>query len=431
MAAASSPQSRALAALRYRDYRLLWGGQLVSAIGDQMQIVAIAWQVYLLTGSALDVGIIGLARLVPFVALSMLGGTFADVLDRKRLILTSSLVQLAAAGGLAWAALTGREALWLLYAVTFVSGGASAFDQPARTALLANTVPRAEMPNAFTMLILLRQLSQIAGPGVGGLAIAALGLGATYVANAASFVAVIGALLLMSDLAMEPVPGGRAWDRVVEGFRFVRRDRLIVLPLGMDISTRLFVSSRPLLPVLAGAVFHMGAQGLGWLNMAPSVGAVVGGLALGSRQTARRPLLLLVAAFAVEGLFVIGLGVSSLVASVSIPVGFALAMAMLFGAGVSDVLNNVPRTTIIQMRTPDELRGRVSAVMSVCSSTGPQLGQVEMGGLTAALGAVGGPVVSGLVATIIPLACLIPERLRQDVLSFSLEDSAAEAATAG
>ena len=411
----------ALATLRNRDYGLLWAGQLVSATGDQMQIVAIAWHVYLLTGSALDVGIIGVARLVPFVGLSLVGGTFADVIDRKRLILASSLVQTVAASGLAWAALSGHEALWLLYAVTFVSGGASAFDQPARTALLANVVPREEMPNAFTLLILLRQLAQIAGPGLGGLAIAALGLGATYVANAASFGAVIAALLLMGAVPMEAAPAGRAWDRVVAGFRFAARDRLIVLPLSMDVSTRLFVSSRPVLPVLAGAVFNMGAQGLGWLNMAPSVGAVVGGLALSSSRVVRHPMRLLVAAFAAEGLFVMGLGASTMVAGVSVGAAFALAMAMLFGAGLCDVLNNVPRTTVIQMRTPDELRGRVSALMSVCSSTGPQLGQVEMGGLTAALGAAGGPLLSGLVATIIPLACLIPKRVRHDVVSFSLE----------
>jgi MFS family permease len=312
----------------------------------------------------------------------------------------------------------------MLYAVTFVGGSASAFDQPARTALLANVVPKDEMANAFTLLILQRQLSQIAGPGLGGLAVAGLGLGATYVANAASFGAVIVALVLMSPVVMEVAPTGRAWERVLAGCRFALRDRLIVLPLSLDIGTRLFVSSRPLLPVLAGGVFNMGAQGLGWLTMASSIGAVAGGLALGGARLMRYPLRLLVAAFAVEGLFVMGLAASPIVARASIPAGFAVAMVMLFGAGLCDVFNNVPRTTIIQLRTPDELRGRVSALISVCSSTGPQLGQVEMGGMEAALGVVGGPLLSGFIATLIPLVCLVPKRLRYDVVNFRLDEPA-------
>jgi MFS family permease len=411
----------ALATLRHRNFQLLWLGQLISAVGDQMQIVAIAWHVYLLTGSALDVGIIGVFRLLPFIVLSLLGGAFADVADRKKIILVAALVQLVATGGLAAAVYTGHVSIWLLYAITFISGAATAFDQPARTALVANVVPRDEMSNAFTLLIVLRQISQIAGPGLGGVAIAVLGLGTTYLANGASFLAVVAALLLMGPVAMERAQRGGGWERILAGFQFARRDRLIMLPLGMDVGTRLFVSSRPLLPILAGSIFGMGATGLGWLNMAPSVGALVGGVLLGSSRQTKHPLRLIVAAFAAEGLFVMGLGGAVLLARNSILGGFALAMLVLFGAGVADVLNNVPRTTIVQMRTPDELRGRVSALMSVFSSTGPQLGQVEMGGLAVALGPVLGPLVSGFVATAIPLCCLIPERLRHDVAGFTLD----------
>jgi predicted MFS family arabinose efflux permease len=379
----------ALTALRYRDLRLLLLGQLVSAIGDQIQTVAIAWHIYTLTGSALQLGLIGIARLVPFLCLTMLGGAVADVADRKRLLLCTQAFQIATSTWLVFETLTGSVGAFTLYAVTLLSGAALAFDSPGRQALLPNMVPAEELPSALTLNTLLRQSAQIVGPGIGGVLMATVGLGWTYAANAISFLALMGALL-----AMGPIPGVLAsrrvtWELFVGGLQHVAREPLARWPLAIDLVTRGVGNSRALLPIFAKDVFAVGPQGLGVMNATLSLGAVAGGLLLGVRRPSQRPVRLLVAAYGAEAVAVFSLGLSPT---------FAVALIPLFCAGVANVLSEVPVTTMIQLATPDQLRGRVSAFSNMVMYSGPSMGQMEGGAVASVLGAPGAAMFGGCAA---------------------------------
>ncbi|HEU0168822.1 MAG TPA: MFS transporter [Chloroflexota bacterium] len=419
--------THALNTLRHRDFMLLWLGQLVSSTGDMMQNVAIAWNMYLLTNSALMIGLMAAVRAVPSVLLSMYGGAFADVVERKRLLLVVTWIQAGVTAVLVAAAFTGHVTVWLLFAITIAGGATNAFANPARTALVPNVVPPAELGNAFAMLTLMRQVANVAGPGVGGILIAVTGLGATYMANAISFLGVIAALVLMGPVPMaRAATTGSNWDRIVEGLRFTWREPLLMVPLFIDGLTRLVVSFPPLLPVLASAVFGMGPQGLGWLQSASAAGAVVGGLAMGAGRYGKYPLRLMVGGYLLEGCFIAGLGLSTLLANNATLIGFGLAVAMLFANGVCDVISEVTRTIVLQLKTPDELRGRVNAFSSIVAGNFPQLGQLEMGGVTSALGPLFAGVFGGVMAIGLTLACVAPRRLRNPVLNWELAPLAVE-----
>ncbi|MBV8086535.1 MAG: MFS transporter [Chloroflexi bacterium] len=429
--------THALNTLRHRDFLLLWLGQLVSSTGDMMQNVAIAWNMYLLTGSALMIGLMAAVRAIPTFLLSMYGGAFADVVERKRLLLVVTWIQTGITALLVTAAFSGHVTVWLLFVIAIAGGATNAFANPARTALVPNVVPPAELGNAFAMLTLMRQVANVAGPSVGGILIAVTGLGATYMANAISFLGVIAALLLMGPVPMvRAAATGSSWDRIVEGLRFTWREPVLIVPLMIDGLTRLVVSFPPLLPVLASAVFRMGPQGLGWLQSASAAGAVAGGLAMGAGRYGKYPLRLMVGGYLLEGCFIAGLGLSTLLANNATLVGFGLAIAMLFANGVCDVISEVTRTIVLQLNTPDELRGRVNAFSGLVAGNFPQLGQLEMGGLASAFGPLFAGVFGGLMAIGLTLACVGPRRLGQPVLNWELspavvEDSERAPAVAG
>jgi MFS family permease len=423
--------THALNTLRHRDFLLLWIGQLVSSTGDMMQNVAIAWNMYLLTGSALMIGLMAAVRAVPSFLLSMYGGAFADVVERKRLLLVVTWIQTGVTAILVAAAFTGHVTVWLLFAITIAGGATNAFANPARTTLVPNVVPAAELSNAFTLLTLMRQVANVAGPGLGGVLIAIAGLGATYMANAVSFLGVVAALLLMGPVPMvRAATNASSWERIVEGLRFTWREPVLIVPLVIDGLTRLVVSFPPLLPVLASDVFRMGPQGLGWLQAASSAGAVAGGLAMGTGRYGKHPLRLMVGGYLLEGCFIAGLGFTTTLANTATLLGFGLAVAMLFGNGICDVISEVTRTVVLQLKTPDELRGRVNAFSGIIAGNFPQLGQLEMGGLTSAAGPLVAAVFGGLAAIGLTLACVAPRRLGRPVLDWEFEPETLDAPAA-
>src|SRR5882724_6467273 len=191
------PKRSAFSVLRHRDYSLLWFGQLVSVTGSQMQVIAINWHVYLLTNSPLALGGIGLVRVVPIVLCSLLGGVAADVFDRKRLMIVTQSVMLVSAGLLAAITFHGLTRVWPIYLLTAIASAAVAFDAPARQALMPMLVPRAEFPNAVSLGLVVFQMATVLGPALGGLVLGEKGPGTVYALNAASFLVVIIALLLM------------------------------------------------------------------------------------------------------------------------------------------------------------------------------------------------------------------------------------------
>ncbi len=351
-----------------------------------MQTVAIGWQIFILTDSTLQVGLVGLARVIPFLLLSFIGGAIADRVSRKKLILATQSVLMLPTLALAIGTATGTVTPGFIYVVSVISGAATAFDAPARQSILPNLVPRNELANALTLNSINRQTATIVGPGLGGLIIGYLGLAPAYTINVATFLAVILALLLMSAV---PAPKGGVrgtWDAVLGGFHFVRKEPLVLLPITVDFVVTLMRSYRVLLPVFVRDVLGLGPEALGLLHSAGAVGAFAGAAVLGVIGDIRHKIVVMLLAFGAQGVFLIGFALSP-----TLPI----ALLMLTGYGVGNVVSEVMRVTVVQLSTPDNLRGRVTALAAMFTRGGPELGQVNLGALTALLGPIAAAILGG------------------------------------
>ena len=387
-------RASALAALRHRNFRLLWTGQLVSLVGSMMQTAAILWHVSTLVteeDKPLALGLVGLVRVVPIVVFSLVGGVVADALDRRRLMLATQVAMTLFSGLLAWLTFRGLASTVPIYVLAGLTSAAASFDAPARQALLPSLVPRTVLPNALSLYSIMFQVASVLGPTLGGLVISApSGLAWVYVLNTLSFLAVIVALLRMRDLPARaggerrPVSLGAA----AEGLRFVFREPLIRSTMLLDFFATFFASATALLPIFAQDILKVGAHGYGLLVAAPSIGALVAGVAM-VRYEPRilrrgRVLLYGVAAY---GLATVVFGLSR---------SFALTFACLAASGAADTVSMVLRNIIRQLRTPDEIRGRMTSVNMVFFMGGPQLGELEAGVVAHAIGAPLSVVTGGI-----------------------------------
>ena len=376
----------ALTALRHRNFRLIWFGQLLSMIGGQTQQVAIAWHLYELTNSPFHLGLVGAFSTVPFIVLSFVGGAIADKFDRKRIMLTTQALTMCVPLVLLAATLTGHVSPALIYALSFMSGMTRAFDAPARQALIPNLVPQEDLAKALTLNTMLRQLATIVGPNVGGIILGFFGFAVSYAVNAVTFMAIIGALLIMDPLPPIPKNTRKPLELAMGGFRFVRGEPVVMSILCMDFLINILGSVRALFPVFAEEVLNLGPQALGLMYSAPAIGAVTGGVILGAVGTRwRHPAIILVTA-AGFGLFTAGFGLAG---------SYPVALLMLFGTGFMDVVGEILRTTIVQIRTPDELRGRVTSFTVIFTNGGPQLGNFQAGTLASLLGPVEAVAIGG------------------------------------
>src|SRR2546425_3355500 len=306
---ASSPEINAnerptaFSSLRHRDFRLLWMGQIVSVTGSQMQLVAINWHIYLLTGSALALGLVGLFRAGPIILCSLMGGVVADVIDRRRLMMTTQTIMLACSGILALITFNGLRRVWPIYLLTAIASAAWAFDTPARQSLMPTLVPLKDFPNAASLSILVFQIGLISGPPLAGFLLATRGPDLVYGINAASFIAVIVGLLLMHTSGKpeksETESSGISLKALVEGLRFVWRTPIIVQTMTLDFVATFFASANQLLPIFAKDILRVGAQGYGFLAAAPAGGAVITGLLMARLGTQKRQGLLVIVSVAV------------------------------------------------------------------------------------------------------------------------------------
>lgn len=380
-------------ALHHRDYLLLLIGRLVSTIGRQMQTVAIAYQVYQFHHSALQLGLIGVFRIVPVVTFSLVGGLLADVVDRRRLMLITQPALMGCSAALALLTAAGLVNLGVIYGVTFVAAAMGALDMPARQAIIPALVPRPHLPNALSWNITIMQLAMIAGPAVGGLAIGAIGVAGAYGCDAAGFLAVIVALLLMrARLGAASAGGARGWAAAAGGLRFIRGNAIVGSVMSLDFFATFWGSATVLLPIFAERILHVGPTGLGILYAAPAVGSVVGAVAMtGFSNRIHQPGFPLLIAVAAYGLATVGFGFAR-----SMPV----AILFLAGTGLADTVSMTFRHQVLQLLTPDALRGRVTAANQVFVQGGPQLGQLEAGAVAAGFGAPFS-VISGGVACIL------------------------------
>lgn len=396
---------RATAALKHRDFRLLWMGQFVSTLGTQMQAVALVLHLYLLTGSPVQLGLLGLLRAIPIITFSLVGGALADARDRRRLLIVTQTILASFSGILAIATGAGNASALLIYVVTFLSAIADVFDDPARQALIPTLVPRHRLAQATTLNILTQNIAAVAGPAIGGIAIAWIGLTATYAINALSFGAVIIALLVMRERPEAPVITRGGVHAVIEGLRFVRANPVILSLMTLDFLATLFGAALVLMPIFANEILDVGEQGLGLLYAAPAAGAVLGGLVLSTLPVSRRPGRLVILSVACYGVAVAIFGAST---------SFPVALLALGASGVADTVSMTFRHTIRQLATPDELRGRIAAVHSVFSGGGPELGDFEAG-ITARLFGVQTAVVAGGIGVVVVAAgvALFSPRIRE------------------
>ena len=368
-----------------------------------MQNAALLWHVSLLVPpgrKGLALGMVGLVKVVPIIVFSMVSGVVADAWNRRRLMLFTQTASAIVALGLAATAFGGVSRVGPIYALAALSAAVSTFDLPARQALVPMLVPREHLPNAISLNTIMFQTASVAGPSLGGLVIAARGVGWAYVVNALSFSCVIGALLMMRDVpARQPSEGGSrddvSWHAALEGLRFVFRQPLIRSTMLLDFFATFFSSATALLPIFAQDILQVGPRGYGWLYAAPAVGAVATSAAMipVTDRIDRRGAVLLWAV-GVFGLATVVFGLSR---------WFWLTFLCLALTGAGDTISIIIRNIVRQLETPDRLRGRMIGVNMVFFIGGPQLGEFEAGVLASWLGATFS-VVSGGVGCILATA---------------------------
>lgn len=396
-------QNSPLAAFRSRDFSLLWFGNLVSLTGTEMSRTAVSWQIYQLTGSELALGLIGAARLIPLVLLALGSGVLADALDRRKLMIFAQISMLICSLILATSTSLGTTTIWVIYLVTALSAAAHTIGLPARQALIPNLVPREHLAGALTINITSWQLATVLGPTVGGLLIAARGLGAVYWLDVASFLVIITALLLIRVRSAHADGERReiSLRAALEGLRFVRRNELIWSTMLLDFLATFFSAATTLLPIFADQILRVGPQGLGILYAAPSAGAVIASVICSLTGPGQRQGPLLLWAVVVYGLATAVFGLST---------SFWLSLLMLAVTGAADTVSMVVRGTVRNLETPDELRGRMVSVNMLFFAGGPQLGEIEAGvaakllgtPLSVALGGLACALMTGGVAACVP-----------------------------
>ncbi len=388
----------AAAVLRHRNFRLLWFARVAGVLAMQMQAVSIAWIVYDRARQTMDVGesafligMVGLVQFVPILILSLFGGQAADRFDRKAIITFSFLAEAACAVALVWIALDEASPLWPIFVVAALFGVARSFFAPAMASLQPTLVPRAELPNAIAWGSLAWQGASIAGPALGGYL---YDVTAWVPFGAAGVLLVIAAGLVsfIDPPARTTVPSGRSLRLILDGLLYVRGNRVVLGAISLDLFAVLLGGAVALLPVYARDVLHIGAEGLGHLRAAPAIGAVAVATWLAFRPMRRHTGYWMFGGVAAFGAATVIFGLSQ---------NYWLSMGALAVLGAGDMLSVYVRSSLIQLATPDEMRGRVSAASSVFVSASNELGEFRAGSMGALIGAVPSVVIGGAAALVI------------------------------
>ena len=392
--AADRPPAGRLAAFHYRDFRLFWLSLFVSNIGTWMQMTATNWLLYELTSSPLQLGLNGVFRAVPALTLGLISGTFADRYDRKRLLLLTQAILALVTFGLGMLDYAGQIQAWQIYLFTFISASVGSFDGPARQALFPSLIPRAVLPNAVALNSVLWKGAALIGPTLGGIAISLMGTAGAFFANAASFLVVVVALLLMRA----PSPAREVQrDFLAEtqaGFSYIISQPVILGLTVMEAFVSIFGLDHALLTILASDVFRVGAHGFGFLQSARGLGAVIGSsvfITLGQGPEQGR-ILFVSALLYGAGFALFGLSPS-----------FSLALVLLTFVGATDMIWSAARGTILQMLAPEKFRGRVMGVLQLSNRGLHPLGQLESGIMVPLLGARETTIMGGAIISVITL----------------------------
>ena len=389
-----------------RDFRRLWFGTGISAIGSQITTVAIPFQLYELTGSTLMVGLLGIAALVPLLIVPIYGGAVADAVDRRRLLLYSDVALLIVSVGLLANALLAKPTVWFLFVAEGLGTAAYGFQRPARNALTPRLVRDDQLLAAIAVEDVIFTLARVAGPVMGGVLISVVGLGGAYAIDIATFGASLFAIWLLPPAPPAPDADRPSLQSILDGFRYVRRRKVLLGIFLVDTNAMIFGMPRALYPALAEKLGG-GASLLGLLYAAPFAGALLGSLTSGWMMAVRRQGLAVCVAAAAWGVAIALVGFAEAV---------WFALVFLAAAGAADFVSAVLRSNILLTATPDAMRGRLSGIELAQVAGAPEIGNVEAG-VVASLTSVRASIVSGGVLTVVgtvAVALALPALVRYD-----------------
>jgi MFS family permease len=374
----------------------LWVGSTVSAIGSQLSVVAVAYEIYHLTRSDLDVGLVSLIQLVPSLLGSFIGGSIADAMDRRKLLALTGCVMAALAVGMALDVDRAHPSVIVLFVLAAAASGVQALNGPAQTAVLLSIVERDMMVKANALRQLSNQVASVLGPTLAGVLIAGVGTKVAFFGNAASFLVSVVAVLGVGTRT--PVGGTTrfGWSSIVEGFKFLQSRPAIKGCLIADFNAMVLGMPTALFPAMAATHFHGGPRIVGLLYAAPGLGAVVGATVSGWTSRVQRPGLAICVFGVVWGLAIIAFGLS--------PWAW-IAVLCLTIAGAADIIAAIFRGTIIQTDTPDRLRGRLTSIQLAVVGNGPRLGNTEAG-LVASATSTQFSVISGGIGCVVGIALI-------------------------
>ena len=387
---------------RHRDFRIFWTGSFLSSIGTQFTTVAMAWQIYELTNSPFQIGLLGLARALPQMFLLLFAGLLADAVNRRKLMICTQSGLFCISATLALLTHSGAASPHLLYAATMLLALFSSLEQPSRQSLIPNLVPRQDLAQALALQGTQRFVPMIAGPSLAGIVLALSGPAVCYTVDAVSWLAMLLALFRLRTKISEG--GGLrsvSLRSLKEGLGFVWRHGIILPLMLLDFGVSFFGNVRGLLPIYARDILFVGPTGLGVLYAARAVGSLAAAGAMSFCGPVRR-----------SGLWVfVGVGIYGLATVLFAYSGmFWFSILMLTLTGVGDTISSILRGTINQLQTPDELRGRMSSINSIFTLSGPQLGQFEIGIIATWLGTEFAALTGGLacLAIVITIAAVFP-----------------------
>ena len=392
-----------------RDFRFYWVARFTSTIAQMSMVIVIGWQVYDIARRSMDVpeaafqlGMVGLVQFVPLFLLTLVSGWMADRVDRRHIARASIALEIFCAAMLAWLSWQGTVTLGALFAIAGLLGVARAFAGPALGALAPNLVPREILPRAIALSAMAWQVGSICGPALGGY-LYAWSPEMPYVVSAALFGVALLCMLLIRPVPRPEIDASRnPWQQMIDGLHYVRRNRLVLGAISLDLFAVLLGGATAMLPVFARDILHTGPEGLGHLRAAPAIGA-----SLTALWFAYRPLKTNVGVKMLVSVGVFGAATLAFGLSRSMP----LSLACLALLGAADMLSVYVRQSLIQLYTPDEMRGRVGAVSSLFISASNELGEAESGFLAALIGPVIAVVAGGAGAIAVTLlwARLFPE----------------------
>jgi MFS family permease len=402
--APASEKHDPFAAFRHRSFALYAGGNFASIVGRQMVDVVVGWEIYQRTQSAAMLGYVGLAAGLPIILFALPAGHLTDRVSRRGILMVTQVLTALFSLGLAWASLTEAPIGWM-YLLLFLSSSARTFGWTARSALVPNLVPLHEVSNASMWSSTMFQLGSVIGPALCGLLILQIGYSKIYLVDALTSLAFFASLFFVRPLTtpvrQAAVPG-RGIAELFSGVRFVFRNRIVLGTITLDLFAVLLGGATMLLPVFAEKILHCGPVGLGWLRAAPGIGAILMGAAIAFLPPMQKPGKAMLLA-------VIGFGLATIVFGLS--KSFWLSITMLFLTGAFDTISVIVRHSLVQILTPDPMRGRVSAVNNVFIGSSNEIGAFESG-MTAAwfgpvMSVVGGGI--GTVLVVFAVAAAWPE----------------------